>query len=165
MAMLGAVSRLLPRQTAPKSCTTRLTSDRDADVSGHDQISPTTMQDREPTDGERMVLPEFATLTVSRTLPSPSGMSKSKLLAGISHYTTHPYDNQCANGFPIVPLSPFLKERLFGLSNPQGNHGESIKEAHFHLDNLPVSSKTPRTELHRLFTKITLLILSLLFRQ
>ena len=27
----------------------------------------------------------------------------------------------------------FLKERLFGLSNPQGNHGESIKEAHFHL--------------------------------
>ncbi|KAK0634989.1 Six-hairpin glycosidase-like protein [Bombardia bombarda] len=34
---------------------------------------------------------------------------------------------------------PFLKERLFGLSNPQGNHGESIKEAHFHLDNTPVS--------------------------
>jgi hypothetical protein len=36
-------------------------------------------------------------------------------------------------------VSPFLKERLFGLSNPQGNHGESIKEAHFHLDNTPVS--------------------------
>lgn len=35
--------------------------------------------------------------------------------------------------------SPFLKERLFGLSNPQGNHGESLKEAHFHLDNTPVS--------------------------
>lgn len=33
--------------------------------------------------------------------------------------------------------SDFLKERLFGLSNPQGNHGESIKEAHFHLDNTP----------------------------
>ena len=32
---------------------------------------------------------------------------------------------------------PFLKERLFGLSNPQGNHGESIKECHFHLDNTP----------------------------
>ncbi|GAB7342307.1 hypothetical protein MBLNU457_g0539t1 [Dothideomycetes sp. NU457] len=31
----------------------------------------------------------------------------------------------------------FLKERLFGLSNPQGNHGESIKECHFHLDNTP----------------------------
>ncbi|KUI74038.1 hypothetical protein VM1G_09281 [Cytospora mali] len=35
--------------------------------------------------------------------------------------------------------SPFLKERLFGLSNPQGNHGESLKEAHFHLDNTPHS--------------------------
>lgn len=34
-------------------------------------------------------------------------------------------------------LSDFLKERLFGLSNPQGNHGESIKEAHFHIDNTP----------------------------
>ncbi|KAL5345873.1 hypothetical protein ACLOAV_008899 [Pseudogymnoascus australis] len=31
-------------------------------------------------------------------------------------------------------------ERLFGLSNPQGNHGESIKEAHFHLDNVPTHS-------------------------
>lgn len=34
----------------------------------------------------------------------------------------------------------FSKERLFGLSNPQGNHGESIKEAHFHLDNVPTHS-------------------------
>ncbi|KAI9891578.1 MAG: hypothetical protein M1814_002701 [Vezdaea aestivalis] len=34
----------------------------------------------------------------------------------------------------------FLKERLFGLSNPEGNHGESIKEAHFHLDNVPTHS-------------------------
>ena len=31
----------------------------------------------------------------------------------------------------------YLKERLFGLSNPEGNHGESIKECHFHLDNTP----------------------------
>ena len=37
----------------------------------------------------------------------------------------------------LMRLSNFLKERLFGLSNPQGNHGESIKEAHFHLDNTP----------------------------
>ncbi|RBQ85485.1 hypothetical protein VDGD_20820 [Verticillium dahliae] len=38
----------------------------------------------------------------------------------------------------------FLKERLFGLSNPQGNHGEGVKEAHFHVDNTPtVSSKHP----------------------
>lgn len=38
----------------------------------------------------------------------------------------------------------FLKERLFGLSNPQGNHGESIKEAHFHLDNTPTHCEFPQ---------------------
>lgn len=40
----------------------------------------------------------------------------------------------------LIDNSDFLKERLFGLSNPQGNHGESIKEAHFHLDNVPTVS-------------------------
>jgi hypothetical protein len=33
-----------------------------------------------------------------------------------------------------------LKERFFGLSNPQGNHGEDIKEYHFYLDNVPTHS-------------------------
>lgn len=33
-----------------------------------------------------------------------------------------------------------LKERLFGLSNPQGNHGEDIKEILFYLDNVPSHS-------------------------
>ncbi|KAI5286409.1 hypothetical protein KEM54_006814 [Ascosphaera aggregata] len=36
--------------------------------------------------------------------------------------------------------SDYLKERLFGLSNPQGNHGESVKEAYFYLDNTPTHS-------------------------
>ena len=30
-----------------------------------------------------------------------------------------------------------LKERLFGLSNPQGNHGEDVKELYFYQDGLP----------------------------
>lgn len=34
--------------------------------------------------------------------------------------------------------SDFLKERLFGLGNSEGNHGEGVREAHFHLDNTPV---------------------------
>lgn len=34
--------------------------------------------------------------------------------------------------------SDFLKERLFGLGNAEGNHGEGVREAHFHLDNTPV---------------------------
>lgn len=32
---------------------------------------------------------------------------------------------------------PILKERLFGLSNPEGNHGEDVKELYYYLDNLP----------------------------
>jgi hypothetical protein len=32
---------------------------------------------------------------------------------------------------------PFLKERLFGLSGPQGNHGEDVKECYYYLDNVP----------------------------
>lgn len=32
---------------------------------------------------------------------------------------------------------PILKERLFGLTNSQGNHGEDVKEVYFHLDGSP----------------------------
>jgi len=35
---------------------------------------------------------------------------------------------------------PFLKERLFGLSGSQGNHGEDVKECYFYLDNTPTHS-------------------------
>jgi hypothetical protein len=32
---------------------------------------------------------------------------------------------------------PILKERLFGLTNSEGNHGEDVKELYFHGDGLP----------------------------
>src|SRR5271155_2750884 len=35
---------------------------------------------------------------------------------------------------------PILKERLFGLTNTQGNHGEDVKEAYFYLDSTPTHS-------------------------
>ena len=35
---------------------------------------------------------------------------------------------------------PMLKERLFGLTNPQGNHGEDVKEYYYFLDNTPTHS-------------------------
>jgi hypothetical protein len=35
---------------------------------------------------------------------------------------------------------PILKERLFGLTNSEGNHGEDVKEAYFYLDGLPTHS-------------------------
>jgi hypothetical protein len=54
-------------------------------------------------------------------------------LAGISDF----YQNLC---FAIALWNgkdSILKERLFGLSNPQGNHGEDVKELYYYLDNLP----------------------------
>jgi hypothetical protein len=47
---------------------------------------------------------------------------------------------------------PILKERLFGLSGPEGNHGEDVKEYYYHLDSTPTHSylkflyKYPQTE-------------------
>ena len=33
-----------------------------------------------------------------------------------------------------------LKERLFGLTNGEGNHGEDVKELYYYLDNTPTHS-------------------------
>ena len=47
---------------------------------------------------------------------------------------------------------PILKERLFGLTGPQGNHSEDVKECYFYLDSTPTHSymkflyKYPQTE-------------------
>ncbi|MBA3470782.1 MAG: glucosidase [Herpetosiphonaceae bacterium] len=35
---------------------------------------------------------------------------------------------------------PILKERLFGLSNGEGNHGEDVKEYYYYLDSTPTHS-------------------------
>ncbi len=35
---------------------------------------------------------------------------------------------------------PIIKERYFGLSNPEGNHGEDVKELYYYLDNTPTHS-------------------------
>jgi hypothetical protein len=57
-------------------------------------------------------------------------------LAGIS-------DRQCQLCFAIALWNgkdPILKERLFGLSNIEGNHGEDVKELYYYLDNTPTHS-------------------------
>ena len=41
----------------------------------------------------------------------------------------------CWNG-----QDPILKERLFGLTNSEGNHGEDVKEYYYYLDNTPTHS-------------------------
>ena len=35
---------------------------------------------------------------------------------------------------------PIIKERYFGLSNPEGNHGEDVKELYYYLDSTPTHS-------------------------
>jgi hypothetical protein len=37
-------------------------------------------------------------------------------------------------------VDPILKERLFGLTNCEGNHGEDVKEYYFYLDSTPTHS-------------------------
>jgi len=37
-------------------------------------------------------------------------------------------------------LDPILKERFFGLTNSEGNHGEDVKESYFYVDALPTHS-------------------------
>lgn len=52
-------------------------------------------------------------------------------------------DRECRLCFGLALWNgrdPFLKERLFGLTNGEGNHGEDLKECHFHLDATPTHS-------------------------
>jgi hypothetical protein len=52
-------------------------------------------------------------------------------------------DRECRLCFaPVLwnGVDPILKERLFGLTNGEGNHGEDVKEAYFYLDGLPTHS-------------------------
>ncbi len=37
-------------------------------------------------------------------------------------------------------VDPILKERLFGLTGPEGNHGEDVKELYYYLDATPTHS-------------------------
>jgi hypothetical protein len=52
-------------------------------------------------------------------------------------------DRECRLCFAIGLWNgkdPILKERLFGLSNPEGNHGEDCKELYYYLDSTPTYS-------------------------
>lgn len=52
-------------------------------------------------------------------------------------------DRECRVCFSIALWNgqdPILKERMFGLSGPEGNHGEDVKELYYYLDATPTSS-------------------------
>jgi hypothetical protein len=50
------------------------------------------------------------------------------------------YQNLCLAVALWNERDPILKERLFGLSGPLGNHGEDVKEYYWHLDGTPTHS-------------------------
>jgi hypothetical protein len=52
-------------------------------------------------------------------------------------------DRECRLCFGLALWNgkdPILKERLFGLSGPEGNHGEDVKECYYYLDSTPTHS-------------------------
>src|SRR5262245_229849 len=52
-------------------------------------------------------------------------------------------DRQCRLCFALALWNgkdPLLKERLFGLTGSQGNHGEDVKECYYYLDSTPTHS-------------------------
>jgi hypothetical protein len=52
-------------------------------------------------------------------------------------------DRECRLCFSVALWNdhdPILKERLFGLTNPEGNHGEDVKENYYYLDSTPTHS-------------------------
>lgn len=52
-------------------------------------------------------------------------------------------DRECRLCFALAlwnGADPILKERLFGLTGPEGNHGEDVKECYFYLDSSPTHS-------------------------
>src|SRR5436309_2499054 len=52
-------------------------------------------------------------------------------------------DEQCRLAFALAlwnERDPILKDRLFGLTGPEGNHGEDVKELYYYLDSTPTHS-------------------------
>ena len=52
-------------------------------------------------------------------------------------------DRECRLCFALALWNgrdPILKERLFGLTGPEGNHGEDVKELYWYLDSTPTHS-------------------------
>src|SRR6202162_2005579 len=52
-------------------------------------------------------------------------------------------DRECRLCFALTLWNgkdPILKERLFGLTGPEGNHGEDVKELYYYLDATPTGS-------------------------
>ena len=88
----------------------------------------------------------------------PRGLQRSTALPGTTSRTIRPAAAPTAGARTASPASltmrqqlcfalalwngrdPILKERLFGLTGNEGNHGEDVKEYYFYLDATPTGS-------------------------
>jgi len=77
-----------------------------------DYFSHDQARSRAPTAGARTAWPASPTTSSASVSPSRSGTG----------------------------VDPILKERLFGLTNSESNHGEDVKEYYFYLDSTPTHS-------------------------
>ena len=72
--------------------------------------------------------------TSATTRPAPAPTSGARTASPASATTT----NGCASAIALWNgVDPILKERMFGLTNAEGNHGEDVKEYYFYLDATP----------------------------
>ena len=76
-------------------------------------------------------------LSLPTISPAPAPIAGVKMVLPVSAMTNSTFCFALAlwNG-----KDPILKERLFGLTNSEGNHGEDVKEYYFYLDNTPTHS-------------------------
>ena len=74
---------------------------------------------------------------------SPTKMPYHAPTAGVKDGLLGFTDRECRLCFAIAlwnEKDPILKERLFGLTGPESNHGEDVKELYYYLDSSPTHS-------------------------
>ena len=72
--------------------------------------------------------------------PRPRAQPRLPLGRGRPARPLRPPGAPLLRGGALERRDPILKERLFGLTGPEGNHGEDVKELYFYLDATPTHS-------------------------
>ena len=81
--------------------------------------------------------------SATRGAPSRTNTPAAGPIAGARTACSGITDRECRLCFALAlwnEQDPILKERLFGLTGPQGNHGEDVKELYYYLDATPTHS-------------------------
>ena len=68
------------------------------------------------------------------TTPAHASTGGTKTVSPAFATVTNTYASRLRSGTGEIPI---LKERLFGLTGNEGNHGEDVKEYYFYLDSTP----------------------------